>query len=773
MISLRIFTFLTFLVGPATLALVGQARPATKKPTPTAGAPDVKSLSDLTGPWQLFVDDYLIESKSGLVRRYHAFQRHKANPLKATGSITSRGTILPGPDGKGYRKWVNANSMVTSEDGLAWTTRVQLKRNSKESWGSNISVIHTPWDKGREYKMIGVSHDPVQQAKKDPFHIGRGRYAAYSSDGIHWTEVKNNPLFPDRSDTGLFVWDPIQRRYFGTPKIWAFIRGFLRRCVGFAASDVFGSGWPTAEMLLVPDEEDDRWVTKPGQRTEFYSLSAFAYQSMYIGFLEVFRNTDGWKDGPIFIELITSRDGLHWQRPSDREPILPVGRAGAWDSGMIKIPNHPLVEGDQIKLYYRGGKQTHGFGRKEYPTYGLKDQHTTALGIATLRKDGFASLDAGAKLGTLTTKILQNPSGALAVNYKAKDGWLKVEVLDAAGKPLPGYGLDECIPLQGDSTIQTVAWKKRKELPRQPVRLRFQMQNASLYSFAAGPGLKVKSAEPELAVLFTFEGDSGQAATDRLQQDGGQAVYFHNAVLIDDNLAQAGKTEEAAFGKSEVIFLPPNSAHAQKLITETSYQGKGAIPWTYLEIDGTFRLGKQFTLAAFVKPKGKGKMRLFSSWEPYAIRVNEAPYLRKGEAGTKELLFDIDSGGTNFGCMRLVVHGQEIQAKGKFNDGKYHHLAATYDNGLVKLFLDGKEVGSGNVPGGAVSLLTNLHVGGDPGPMTNRSAGKASVDQLVGPVDDLSVLGRVLSTIQMAQLSKEGAAAFFDLAKDPGPTYPK
>ena len=96
------------------------------------------------------------------------------------------------------------------------------------------------------------------------------------------------------------------------------------------------------------------------------------------------------------------------------------------------------------------------------------------------------------------------------------------------------------------------------------------------------------------------EGDRGQSATDRLRQDGAQALYFYNAVLVDDNTAYAGKTEEAAFGKSEAIFLPHNHSHAQKLIAQTAYQGKGAIPWTYLEIDGTFRLGKQFTLAAFV-----------------------------------------------------------------------------------------------------------------------------------------------------------------------------
>ncbi len=35
-----------------------------------------RSLGDLTGPWELVVDDHLIQEKQGLVRRYHPFQKH-------------------------------------------------------------------------------------------------------------------------------------------------------------------------------------------------------------------------------------------------------------------------------------------------------------------------------------------------------------------------------------------------------------------------------------------------------------------------------------------------------------------------------------------------------------------------------------------------------------------------------------------------------------------------------------------------------------------------
>ncbi len=40
-----------------------------------------RSPHDLTGPWQLFIDDYLIAAKKNVLRRYHSFNRYKRNPL--------------------------------------------------------------------------------------------------------------------------------------------------------------------------------------------------------------------------------------------------------------------------------------------------------------------------------------------------------------------------------------------------------------------------------------------------------------------------------------------------------------------------------------------------------------------------------------------------------------------------------------------------------------------------------------------------------------------
>ena len=126
-----------------------------------------------------------------------------------------------------------------------------------------------------------------------------------------------------------------------------------------------------------------------------------------------------------------------------------------------------------------------------------KNQHDTALkkqgsaiGLATLRKDGFVSLDAGATAGTILTKTFGNAGGPLLLNYhtNSNSGSVKVEALDESGNVLPGYSQADCVPLTGNSITQAVTWAVHTELPAgQPfLRLRFILQRASLYSFMAG-----------------------------------------------------------------------------------------------------------------------------------------------------------------------------------------------------------------------------------------------------------------------------------------------
>jgi hypothetical protein len=109
-----------------------------------------------------------------------------------------------------------------------------------------------------------------------------------------------------------------------------------------------------------------------------------------------------------------------------------------------------------------------------------------SIGLATLRRDGFASMDAGEKPATLTTRPIKFSGEHLFVNLDAPQGELRVEVLTLEDKNYGPFTAANCVPLRGDSTRQRVTWRGVESLARasnKNVKLRFTLTNGSLYSF--------------------------------------------------------------------------------------------------------------------------------------------------------------------------------------------------------------------------------------------------------------------------------------------------
>jgi hypothetical protein len=64
-------------------------------------------------------------------------------------------------------------------------------------------------------------------------------------------------------------------------------------------------------------------------------------------------------------------------------------------------------------------------------------------------------------------------------------GFIRVEILDRNGLPMPGYALADSQRLVGNSLHFAAAWKRGEDVSSQagkPVRLRFVMRDAKLYS---------------------------------------------------------------------------------------------------------------------------------------------------------------------------------------------------------------------------------------------------------------------------------------------------
>ena len=159
-------------------------------------------------------------------------------------------------------------------------------------------------------------------------------------------------------------------------------------------------------------------------------------------------------------------------------------------------------------------------GPAEMSLYLQRDygQSTAHLQRLSLRLDGFASLHAPYLGGEMVTKPITFEGSRLEINYSTSAaGSIRVEIQSEEGHPVPGFSLAECPEIIGDEIsrvvswgevpaplstgrdrkslaaesgvsygTEIVAWEGRSDLSRlagQPVRLRFVMKDADLFSF--------------------------------------------------------------------------------------------------------------------------------------------------------------------------------------------------------------------------------------------------------------------------------------------------
>jgi len=167
------------------------------------------------------------------------------------------------------------------------------------------------------------------------------------------------------------------------------------------------------------------------------------------------------------------------------------GRGGAnYGNAQVALCGAPCVRDQEIWIYYlayrlRGHRDL--FAKLDPTIYDDEFfNECSAICLAKLRRDGFVSLDAIAAGGELLTRPFKWTEGALYVNVDAAEGEALVEVVDADSlEPVPGRSAGRCQPMRGALLGEAVRWRdaERPSTDARPVRLRFHLQRASLYSF--------------------------------------------------------------------------------------------------------------------------------------------------------------------------------------------------------------------------------------------------------------------------------------------------
>lgn len=473
---------------------------------------------------QLFIDDRFVQEARDVVMT--------VNPPVKAGPVHLEARTAPSVvEHEGvctlYQGLNGATSLWTSDDGLGWTPRGQLKGMDDDGpeWTSINSVFADPTDPDYPLKGLyeripkaGMAPDgtPTQAPVPGGLHLCRSR------DGLGW-EYLSQVAIPFLCDTqNQMLYDPWRHRYVAYVRAFPEVSGpyHYKRCVArVEVADLYAMPWPHGlnphnrkpeghdfpyindelEIVMGPDEGDP-------PMTDLYNPCMHIYpwaQDVYLAFPSMYRcwsygqgNVSAGRDhrgeflndGIFETQLAVSRDGVSFTRY--RTPYLHAGMVrntsgseGDLDCGLMMMGIGMLRRGDEIWQYYFGGRRTHEEKRQ------AESAGRTGEGIfrAVQRLDGFVSVDADHRGGELVTPPVTFAGSRLRINAACHGlGEIWVELQGTDGTPLSGYAQEQAVSVDRNGTAQEVWWHGGPDvagLAGRPVRLRFVMRSAKLFAF--------------------------------------------------------------------------------------------------------------------------------------------------------------------------------------------------------------------------------------------------------------------------------------------------
>ena len=444
---------------------------------------------DIGSRLKLFVDDHLVDRLTGnaklVVQQPAPREVVLVTDKPWEGSSCLYFTIFQ--DGELYRMYYRGLQVndgkpahrevvcyADSRDGVTWIRPelglVEFDGSKKNNivWDGLGSHNFTPFVDGNpkcppeaKYKAIGRGNRTPDGKTGSIYQL----FAFQSPDGIHWSLMRDEPVLTEgRFDSqNVAFWDAERDCYV------AFYRDSLGgfRAVRTATSRDF-LHWSEHRFLGY----------RGAARRHLYTNAIRRYDRaphLLIGFPTRFLPRNKFPDRPDWTEpiLIAGRDGYSFRRWDD--PIIPantratIGNRSNYVSwGLVQLPSKT----------------------NEYSLYAAEDRRTgnsMRLRRYSYRTDGFVSLSSRGSAGELLTKPLKFSGNRLVVNYSAKSGGsLRVELQDATGNPIPGFGAENCHKITGNSIIQSILWKNDPDLSSlagESLRLLFKLKDADLYSF--------------------------------------------------------------------------------------------------------------------------------------------------------------------------------------------------------------------------------------------------------------------------------------------------
>ena len=467
---------------------------------------------------ELMIDDHLVASTRGGIRlqMHRPVRRNVAvvTDNKWEGNACTYTSVFQ--DGERYRMYFGSLHYVMTKNKLIQGHRPHT------CYAESRDGIH--WTKpklglvdfeGSTQNNIVLAEGTIKEIPVDPAHIAvfkdsnpkcppgeqykaiirsrqqKGLFALKSSDGLRFSPLSTQLILTDGAfdSENLAFWDSARGEYR------AYFRDFRDgiRGIKTATSKDFLK-WSKSEWLVFPGSPHEHLYTNQIAPYARAPHILFGFPMRYVDRghvdstaklphpeLRLLRTKASPRYGSAVTDglLMTSRDGLTFKRWG--EAILRPGpsRINSWvygDNiiawGLLSTPSDLPQAPRELSLFasegYWAGK---GMNLRRY----------------SIRTDGFVSMRASLSGGEFVTRPLIFSGDRLVINYSTSAaGGVWVEIQDADGKSIKGFARSDCHEVFGDEIERVVTWKDSGSVSRlasQPIRLRFILKDADLFSF--------------------------------------------------------------------------------------------------------------------------------------------------------------------------------------------------------------------------------------------------------------------------------------------------
>ena len=496
-------------------------------------AADTEKVTDIGSRLELFVENTLIARVSGgaELRLHRPVLREISFVCDQDWEGSSCTYMKVFKDGDLYRMYYRGSGVVYKQNGYAEThpeTACYAESTDGIHWTRpELGLFEFEGSKKNNIIWMGLgSHNfapfldsnpdcpPEQRFKALAGDYKKGLQAFVSPDGVRFTAVQQKPVIAKGyfDSLNLAFWDTeigLYREYHRDFREGRDIR------TGTSADFV---KWTDPEYLsyeahrsrndpeggdAVRDGDPEKHV--PGRVSQLYTNQVIPYYRaphIYMGFPTRYIDR-GWtysatqlpryeyrqvrgakspREGTAVTDgmFMASRDGEHFHVWPESFIRPGLRTRQSWFYGDI-YQNHGLVETasaiedapPEISVYV--SENSH-------------QDHAGQFRRHSIRIDGFVSLAAPLSGGELVTRPITFEGNRLSLNLSTSAaGSVRVEIQDLAGKPLPGYALEDSHELYGDSLSLAAAWKGKETdvsgLAGTPVRLRFVVRDADLFSY--------------------------------------------------------------------------------------------------------------------------------------------------------------------------------------------------------------------------------------------------------------------------------------------------